>query len=437
MLKLHPGQNKVWEALENPEIREIGFVGGIQGGKTTIGGLAMMKKYREWMIKYPGCNFLVAADNYKTLSQATIPTFLKVFTKQLGKYVGGSREEFVLKRGGKVFFRTGTDPNSAEGIPDCAFAWMDEAGKCSRLFKINVLGRVARLQGQVLYTSTPYAMNWLYSEVEKPFYSGERKDIAFIRFKSVDNPSFPHEEFERQRAILDPKTFERKYLGIHSRMEGLVYEITDQNYTSTFIPNARTRTFAGVDFGFTQGHEFALSVRAITEHGEHIAVSTFKKAGLDPNAQVMLAKAKMEMHGIETFYCDPARPDMIALFNKAGIPAVAFHIGKEDFKKIMPGISKHNELIRSGKYKILRGVNPDLEDEYETYHYPEFEEGKVIREEPVKLNDNLMDSERYVTIGTMHIQFKAIPETYLGRAKGFQDKFDPRKIRKTGGWDSY
>ena len=97
---------------------------------------------------------------------------------------------------------------------------MDEAGKCSRLFQINVLGCVARLKGQVLYTSTPYAMNWLHNDVEKPCLSGQRKDIKLIRFSSAHNPSFPPEEFERQRQILDPRMFRMKYCGIHERMQG-------------------------------------------------------------------------------------------------------------------------------------------------------------------------------------------------------------------------
>ncbi len=437
MFALHKHQILAWKALDDPEIREIGVCAGIQGGKTSFGSLAMAKKINEWSEKYPGCNYLVGADNYKTLTQATIPTFLKVFRRGAGKYIGGSREEFVLKRGGKVFFRTATDPNSVEGIPDVAFAWIDEAGKCSRLFKTNVLGRVARLRGQVLYTTTPYALNWVYTEVEKPYLSGQRTDIAFIRFSSADNPSFPREEFERQRAILDAKTFNRKYMGLHERMEGLVYELSSDNYATSFHPNEKTRFFAGVDFGFTEGHEFALTVRAITEHGFHYVVSTFKQAGLDPNAQVMLAKAKQSTFKIETFYCDPARPDMIAMFNKAGLPSIGFQTGKEDFKRIIPGINKHIELIRTGRYKILRGVNADLEDEYETYHWPEFQEGKVIREEPVKLNDNLMDAERYATIGTMHVKFKEEPGPYIARSKRDFDVFDPKKSRKSGGWDSY
>lgn len=436
--KLHAGQDVAWQALNDPAIREIALVAGIQGGKTSFGALATMHMFQKWSQKYPGCNFIVAADNYKTLSQATIPTFRKVFTKYYGRYIG-NKEEFELKKGGKVFFRTATDPNSIEGVPDCVFVWIDEAGKCSRLFKINAEGRVARLQGKVLYTSTPYAMNWLFTEVERPFLAGERPDICFVRFSSMENPSFPREEFERQRKILDARTFRRKYMGIHERMEGLVYELTSENFVEPHTLPRGTRFFAGVDFGYAEGHEFALTVRAITPERNHFVVSVFKQSGLDPEKQVNICQSKMNTFHVELFYCDPSRPDLISLLNKHGVPAVPFHTeGSSVYKQIMPGVNAHQSLIKTGRYKIFKGQCADLEDEYETYHFPENKDGIIPKEQPVKLNDNLMDAERMVTIGTLNLTIKSEKPIMGSRTYPHIDRFDPtKKSRKNAGWESY
>lgn len=432
---LHKFQDEAWQALKDPEIREIGLFAGIQGGKTIFGAFAMQAMIKKWQRLQPGSNFIISADSYKTLHQATIPTFLKVISANAGKYIQG-KEEFVLKKGGKVFARTATDPNSVEGIPDCAFAWCDEAGKCSKSFQINLLGRVARLRGKVLYTSTPYAMNWLYHDVQKPFDRGERKDIKVIQFSSADNPVFPKEEYERQRQILDPKIFRRKYMGIHERMEGLVYDLTSDNFCDAITLPKGTRYFAGVDFGFTEGHEYSIVISAFTPDGNTYDIKEFKKAGLDPNAQVMLARSLRSIYPIEMFYCDPARPDMISAFNAAGLPSVAFHEGREGYKPIVAGITKHIELIRSGKYRIFRKACPQLEDEYETYHWPETDEGIVEKEVPVKLNDNLMDARRYLTIGMMHLR-KAKDEPFLGsRVHRVVDTFDPSKrSTRVNNWD--
>ena len=302
-----------------------------------------------------------------------------------------------------------------------------------------MLGRVARLQGKLLYTSTPYAMNWLYTEVEQPFKSGERKDIFMVQFDSSQNPSFPKEEFERQRRILDPKTFRRKYMGIHERMEGLVYEIDlEENFIEPFIMEKSTRCFAGVDFGFVEGHEFAITVRAITEDGMRMSVAVLKMAGLDPIAQIEQAQRLKNHYKIEHFYCDPARPDMIEAFNRAGLRASGFYGERKQYRLIIPGINKHIELIRSGYYKIFRGRCQFLEDEYSTYHWPENSDGEIVKEVPVPKNDHLMDAERYVTIGTMHIQIKEQPQLSISRKYPAMDHFDPTKeTKKTGSFEDY
>jgi PBSX family phage terminase large subunit len=431
---LHGPQQQGWLALDDPEIREIAMCAGIQSGKTTFGSLALMRKVSELRKIHGPCNFLVTADNYKTLQQATIPTALKIFRK-LGKY-NITKAEISLKGGGTVFFRTSTDPWSVEGIPDCAFAWMDEAGKCSRLFQINVLGRVARLRGQVLYTSTPYAMNWFYHDVEKPCLSGDRTDIRFIRFSSMDNPSFPQEEFDRQRQLLDSRIFRMKYMGMHERMQGLVYELPQGSVTEEFKFTARTKVYAGVDFGFAEGHEFALVIRAISEDGHVCEIDEYKSAGLDPTEQVAICMAKQKTYNILHFYCDPARPDLISLMNKHGLKASGFHIGREAYKQIVPGIQAHGTLIRSGKYQIHRRCH-NLIDEYETYHWPEHEEDREAREVPVAINDHCMDAARYLTIGTMHVEIKEIAR-YQPRPFVKRDFFDPRKkVKQNKPWDAY
>lgn len=433
--KLHKFQAEAWDALDNPDIREISLQAGIQGGKTTFGALAMLHKVAR---AKPGTNFIVAADNYKTLSQATIPTFLKYFTPRLGKY-NQKNEEFALKRGGKIFFRTSTDANSVEGIPDAYFAWCDEAGKCSRLFKINLLGRVARLKGQVLYTSTPYAMNWLYHEVEKPYKTGERTDIVFIQFSSADNPAFPREEFERQRLVLDQRTFRRKYMGIHERLEGLVYELTGANFCEPITLPKGTRVFAGIDFGFAEGHEFGLVIQAIDPSGVRYLISDFKQSGLDPVAQVQLCMMKQKVFNIEQFYCDPARPDMISLMNKSNLRAVGFHVGNENYKSVMSGVSYIQSLIRESRLQLFRGACTELEDEFETYHWPEDAEGLVKKEEPVKMNDHLLDAMRYAIIGSMQVNQRPVKPELIGNIKvRIFDRFKPTdRSRSKGGWESY
>jgi hypothetical protein len=307
---------------------------------------------------------------------------------------------------------------------------------CSYTFWINLEGRAARTGAPILCTTTPYGINWPYQQLIKPFKEGLRDDVAYYEWLSIDNPSFPIEEYERQKRILDHRTFRRKYMGISERMEGLVYDIEDATVQSDKLP-AGTRFFAAVDWGFTEGHEFALLVRAITLDGFRYEVDEFKQTGLDPRQQIEVCMAKQTTWNIEHFFCDPSRPDMIAALNKAGGRAAGFHIGREDFKPILPGISKHVELIKSGKYKIWAEKCPNLVDEYETYHWPEYHEDKVQKEVPIKINDDLMDTARMLTVGTMGVVIKDQGKFFLG-ASLKRDFWDPTKRSKQAKkWDSY
>lgn len=429
-INLHPKQGRAFES----ESKITLCCSGIQGGKTTVGVLWFLRQISKW----PGKdnNFIIGAPTYKILNQSTMPAFLK-YASALGVY-NKTDQEFHLISGGKIYIRTSTDAYSVEGITNVRAIWLDEAGLCKYLFWVNLEGRAARTKAPIICTTTPYGLNWPYQQLIKPLTEGKRDDVAYYEWLSIENPTFPREEYERQKKILDPRTFRRKYEGKHERMEGLVYELTSENRIDPFPLPSGTRFFAGVDFGFAEGHEFAMVVRAITRDGYCYAIDEYKEAGLTPDKQVQLCQAKMKTYGIEFFYCDPARPDMIAMLNKGGCRSAGFHIGKENYKQIVPGIQKHNELIRTGQYKIFNGRCPHLEDEYETYHWPEIQEERVVAEKPVAVKDHLMDAERYVTIGTLDKVVKEAKLTPSSQRRPETDSFDPRKLSKRqAGWNSY
>lgn len=406
---------------------------GIQGGKTTVGALWSLKNSFGWTRDDCG---IIGAPTYKILNQSTLPTWMK-YASRFGEYYDG-KAEFVFQDGFKVYVRTSTDPDSIEGIRNVRWIWLDEAGKCKLQFWINAEGRAARTNAPLFLTTTPYGLNWPYHLLIKPYKEGDRDDVAYYEWLSVDNPAFPREEYERQRRILDPRTFRRKYMGIHERMEGLVYELPSDVEADPISMPKQGRNFAGVDWGFSEGHEFAVLVRRITLDGWRYEIDEFKSSGLDPNQQIELCRQKHRLYNIELFLCDPSRPDMIAALNKAGLPARGFHVGMESYKTLIAGITEHTALVRSGRYKILKDKLTHLKDEYETYHWPEVADDQAPKEAPVKLNDHLLDCARMLTVGTMNIKIKGLPEPYMSRTGIKIDRFDPRKkSRGKRTWDSF
>lgn len=377
--------DKQTEGLES-EARILGYIGGIQSGKTTIGGVKMridIDRYRK-----PDDTFIVAAPDYKTLNQATLPKFLKM-AKGLGRY-NKSDAEFKVHNGGTVYMRTATHPESLEGISNVRSVWCDEAGRVSRYFWENLEGRAARTQCPIYLTTTPYALNWL-SEMHKDWKTGKRKDVHFVELRSIDSPYFPKEEYERQKKLLDPRRFRMKFMGAFGKMEGLVYP--DARYTTSFQLPKDTRYYAGVDWGYVD--PFAISIIGKTPQGALFQVAEYTKSYLTIDEMIKAARARMALYNIRMFVCDPSQPGYIEAFNKAGVRATP---GEND---ITLGVSKVQGLYRQELFHLFEDMCPFTKSETEMYHYPEERElntddsRKPSDTKPVDKDNHLVDAQRY------------------------------------------
>ncbi|MGN7614399.1 terminase large subunit [Magnetococcales bacterium HHB-1] len=392
-IKFHPKQ---WQAISSDK-RIINMVSGIQGGKTICGASWLFNKVTA--NTESNVNWLVTAPTYPIFTQATEPQFLKFFAP-IGEY-NRTDKIFKMNNNRNIFLRTLSNPNAIEGMTNVRGIWNDEVAMNSSKAWINIEGRSAFSECQIFNSTTPYALNWLWRDLYKPWKEGKRPDVEFIQFRSVDNPFFPKQEFERQQRLLDPKVFAMKYCGQFERMAGLVYDLDDTlNFLNEpgFIPNNRDYyVVAGVDFG--HNNPFAVSIRAIHRKEERdYQIGEFYKQFLDTTMMVKACRVMQEAHGIEAFYCDSENPQAIADLNRAGLSAYPVSKGKDS---VYNGILAHYALLKSGEHKLVTGKCPHTEDEYATYHYAE-DEGKEENqpEKPVDAHNHLMDANRYVTMAT-------------------------------------
>lgn len=384
-------------------------------------------------------NFLIGAPTYKIMEQATLPTFKKIHTDLIGEY-NAKDNVFRLKDGRNVWFRTGTDPDSVEGIPDCVFAWMDEAGKCPRKFWVNFQGRVARRSGKILFTTTWYALNWLFKEIWRPYQLNKRDDLCVVSFNSAENPTFPKAELERQRLILSPAEFQRKYLGEPGKVEGMVFSGFDANNWCEPFDSTQFDHYGGVDWGFD--HPTALDIGCYDKNGHTYTVSAFKRSSLSVSQVLDLIEAKTRQFHVKHWYCGHDRPDMIAELNKRGISASVYFDANVDLRQVNAGNQKVDELMRSNRYKVFRGIEQaeDIEDEILSYAWKEAEEGKEVQEKPVSVNDDWIAALRYRIAGTAHLLDlkEHEPAAPMHIAETAIDTWDPSmEEEEETDWDSY
>lgn len=355
--------------------------------------------------------FIITAPTYKILSQSTLPAFLKLMDG-MGAY-NKKEDLFEMRRGGRVYCRTETDPDSIVGITNVKHIWGDEAGKYRLYFWENIQARADFLGCGVDLTTSPYALNWIYKDLIKPFQQGKRTDLEFIHAASWENPYHSlakPEALEAKRASMDPRRFNMIYGGEWGRMEGLVYDCwdDDENQIDPFRLPAGTMFYGGIDWGHTE--PFVLTVRAITPENLHYQIFEFYKTGMTIPAQLELCKQQAKIFGIKRFFCGHERPENILLWNQNGLSAEGV-----PEKDIQVGTDLHYELIKTRRYKIFRGTSPHTLDEMETYHYPEPKDLKPDQDakdlKPVGQNDHAMSANRFITLKTYRSGLKHVPHS--------------------------
>lgn len=397
MLDLYDKQALIWKE-KRPEIRNLLFIGGIQCGKTTVGGLWSTREsfmYKPVDGKLSEDTGIIAAPTYKILQQATLPKFLSL-NYNCGTY---NKVENVFRYdwGFTVYMRTATKPESMEGISNCRWVWLDEGGLCPRYFYENCMGRVARLQGRILATSTPYAMNWM-AEIAEGQIKGKRDDTLLVQVRSIDSPYFPKAEYDRQEKLLDPRRFQMKYMGQFGKMQGLVYPDIPLCRSKPLPPG--TKYYAGIDWGHTD--PFVITIRAVTppEHGSiHYRVDEYYKVGMIASDMFDVVRSKYALYNFERVWADPSRPEYILELSNLGIP---IYPGTNDIRL---GIDKQTELMRLHRWFMFEDMCPNGKDEYETYHYPEPKElsfDQAQKEQnPVDASNHGCDADRYCTMGIL------------------------------------
>ena len=388
--------------MENRENREInlhqkqwdafnfttpyGFaICGTKGGKTLLGACWAQKKIGE-----TSGNGLISAPTNKILNQATLDTFFKLFPEYLQYHK--KQESIIDLPRGKIYIRSADEPLALEGL-NLDWAWLDECGMMGRLVWSIIKNKLAISRGQVLGTTNAYFLNWMYNEVYLPWKEGRDKDISVFNWKSIDNPFFPKEFAEKEKARLSPQEYARRYEGEFRKIEGLVWDIAEQNIVKkteleAYLKNGE-RVVGGVDWGWSNP---AGIVIAVLKDNKYYIVDEWKREKRTTADIIQQCIDFSKKYAVQTWYPDPAEPDRIEEMKKSGLV-----IGEVN-KSVVLGLAKVAEKFKENKLFILDTCG-DLIDEISQYSYDTPKDNRDFKELPIKVNDHLCDCLRYLIIG--------------------------------------
>jgi len=369
-------------------------VAGVQSGKTFLGAYWAGKKITE----FPKSSGAIIAPTYNILRAATLKKFFDVFP-QLRSHFKEQKGEIHLPTGGIVYVRSADNPLGIEGIT-ANWIWLDEGGMTSQLTWTVLRSRVSMTRGQILITTTPYNMGWLYMDFFIPWKEQADKNFSFFTWKSIENPYFSKEFYNAEKNRLRPEEFSRRYEGQFNKMVGLVYDLPETQIVEPLDVNTKTEArIIGVDWGFR--NPAAIGVWYLKDNAWY-KVDEWKQSERTTAEIIQVLQNKLSEHKATKIYPDPAEPDRIEECRRAGLPVM------ETNKDIKGGVSYIQQLIREKRFFIGNNCRETL-DEISMYHYPEPQEGKVEKDLPEKFNDHLVDCDRYAIYS-----FKLTPRVFGG-----------------------
>lgn len=375
MVQFHPAQKKAF----NFDTQFAAAVSGVQSGKTFLGVHWALKQIAQ----HEGKSGIIAAPTYKILQQATMKKFFDI-APSYRKYFKEQKGEINLPNGTTIYVRSADNPLGIEGIT-AQWVWLDEGGQCSELTWTILRSRVSMTGGQILITTTPYNMGWLYKGFFIPWKDGIDKSLSFFTWPSIDNPYFTKEFYEAERGRLRPEEFARRYEGKFEKMTGLVWDLPAEQIIDPKDFGTKAERIGGVDWAYED--PAAISVWYYYDKCWY-KTDEWKQSKRTTKEIIQVMKNKTSEHHLTAWYPDPAEPDRIEECRREGLPMM------ETNKDVKGGISMIQQLIREKRIFMFNNCKETI-DEWAMYHYEEPQENKEAKDIPFKFNDHLCDADRY------------------------------------------
>lgn len=244
-LLYHPYQAAFLDALAKREpdgsraFDRLALFAGRRGGKTRVGAIAAAREAAR-----PKTIGWCCAPSYDKLHDYVMPAVLQTIPQQWivpGKD-GWSAEhrELRLVNGSVIRFRSLDDPDRGQGS-SLDWLWIDEICELPQEAWTLTSPALVDREGVCWVTTTPHGEDWVYDTFWQVAQDGEPGYWA-CQYTTLANPFIKRDQVERQRRLLDPKTFARLYEASFVSFTGAVYsENITETHLLTSIADVQTR----------------------------------------------------------------------------------------------------------------------------------------------------------------------------------------------------
>jgi len=288
-----------------------------------------------------------------------------------------NKSELEMKVGNnQILFKSLDNPEKIKSS-EFNYIWAEEATELTHQDYLQLRLRLRRkneLKNQLIMTLNPIdQFHWIRTQI----LDVPNKDVASFQSNYKINPFLSREYIEQLEGLADiDENYYRIYaLGEWGVLQNLIYsnwDVVDR------APDNYDEIVCGLDFGYI--HPTALIEVRIKEN-EAWARELIYQTHLTNNDLIELMKDKVDKH--VSIYADSAEPQRIQEIYQAG-----FNIYPAE-KSVSFGINR----VKQYKIHVLSD-SINLIKELRSYKWREDKDGKIL-EEPVKFNDDAVDSLRY------------------------------------------
>lgn len=365
----------------NSNARYLLNSGGVGSGKT----YSLVLRSLRLCLEYPGIKGLLGAQTMPLLRDTTMAEFENLVPEKLIKTHNKSTNTYIFRNGSSVLFRPFDDATKFKSM-NLGFAGIEEMTDVKyEIFKIlRTRLRQKNVQHSLFGATNPGPFtHWVYRDFIDNATKIDGSDVVFS--VSRDNPYLPKEylaDLETLR-VTNPEYYDRMVRGLWGALEGLIYSMPmNQRIDAELLPEKYDQIIAGLDFG--HDHPTSLVIIGIREPYYYI-IDEFYKRHLSTSDIISAVGRYNSLYNLSAIYCDTARPEIIADLQNAGLPAL------DAVKDVFEGIMFVKGLVNSGQLIASKRCSMTLR-EFDSYIW---DKASLIKEAPIKLNDDCMDAMRY------------------------------------------
>lgn len=273
-------------------------------------------------------------------------------------------------------------------------AYINEATLANKEVFDEIIKRCSGYGARIILDTNPdHPNHWLKKDyIEK----ADDNKIVANHFTVFDN-NFLNDRYIENLINATPSGVftERGIYGRWTSGEGAVYTDFDEKkhyIKSEDIPELSTY-YCGVDWGYE--HWGSIVVMGESKDGNVYLLEEYAEQHEEIDYWVKIAKDIQQRYGQRIpFYADSARPEHVARFVREGLKT------QNANKAVLSGIEEVAKLFKSNKLFVLESAVSKFKDEIYQYVW------NKKTGEPVKENDDVLDSVRYAIYTHNHSRVK-------------------------------